>query len=119
MPRNADLHHSLGLLLIRKGDKPGAYKELAEAARLAPDNVRYTYVHAIALNAEGKRAEALAALRGADQRNPNNLEVLSALISINREAGDRQAALRYARQAAVLLPDNANLARLVAELGGK
>lgn len=119
MPRNADLHHSLGLLLIRKGDKPGAYKELAEAARLAPDNVRYTYVHAIALNSEGKRTEALAALRGADQRNPNNLEVLSALISINREAGDRQAALRYARQAAVLLPDNANLARLVTELEGK
>jgi predicted CXXCH cytochrome family protein len=24
MPRNADLHHALGLLLIRKGDKPGA-----------------------------------------------------------------------------------------------
>ena len=50
---------------------------------------------------------------------PNNLEILGALISINREAGDRQAALRYARQAAVLLPDNANLARLVAELEGK
>jgi predicted Zn-dependent protease len=76
-------------------------------------------VNAIALNSEGKRGEALAALRAAEKRHPNNLEVLSALISINREAGDRQAALRYARQAAVLLPDNANLTRLVAELEGK
>ena len=118
MPRNADLHHALGLLLIRKGDRPGAYKELADAARLAPDNVRYAYVHAIALNSEGRRAEALAALRSADQRHPNNLDILGALISINREAGDRQVALRYARQAAVLLPDNASLAKLVAELEG-
>jgi len=119
MPRDADLHHALGLLLIRKGDKPAAYRELADAARLAPDNVRYAYVNAIALNAEGKRGDALAALRGAEKRHPNNLEILGALISISREAGDRQAALRYARQAAVLLPDNANLARLVAELEGK
>ena len=58
MPRDADLHHALGLLLIRKGDKPAAYRELADAARLAPDNVRYAYVHAIALNSEGKRARS-------------------------------------------------------------
>ncbi len=116
MPRDADLHHTLGLLLIRRGDKAAAYRELADAARLAPDHARYAYVYAIALNSESKRAEALAVLRAADQHHPNNLDILSALISINREAGDRQAALHYARQAAVLLPDNANLKRLVAEL---
>jgi predicted Zn-dependent protease len=76
-------------------------------------------VYAIALNSDGKRADALATLRGADKLHPNNLEVLSALISISRETGDRQAALRYARQAAVLLPDDPNLRVLIAELESK
>ena len=119
MPRDAELHHALGLSLVRKGDKAGALTELVEAARLAPDNARYAYVQAIALNSAGKRSEALAVLRSASQRHPVDLDILGALISINREAGDRQAALRYAKQAAVLLPGNADLGRLVAELEGR
>ena len=91
-------------------------KELVEAARLAPDNARYAYVQAIALHSAGRRADALAVLRGANRRHPDDLDILGALISISREAGDRPAALRYARQAAALLPDNADLQQLVAEL---
>jgi predicted CXXCH cytochrome family protein len=116
MPRDAELHHALGLLLVRQHDNDGALQELVEAARLAPDNARYAYVQAIALHANGRPAEALAVLRGANRRHPEDLDILGALISISREAGDRPAALRYAKQAAALLPDNADLQRLVAEL---
>ena len=63
---------------------------------------------AIALHSAGRRAAALAVLRGANKRHPQDLDILGALVSINREAGDQQAALRYAREAAVLLPDNAD-----------
>ena len=98
----------LGLLLVRRHDHDGALQELVEAARLAPDNARYAYVQAIALHSAGRRAEALAVLRGANKRHPQDLDILGALVSINREAGDQQAALRYAREAAVLLPDNAD-----------
>src|SRR5207244_4664951 len=35
LPRAADLHHALGLLLVRKGDKSAALGELTEAAKLA------------------------------------------------------------------------------------
>ncbi len=94
-------------------------RNFVEAARLAPDNARYAYVQAIALHSAGKRAEALAVLRGANRRHPDDLDILGALISISREAGDRPAALRYARQAAGLLPDNADLQRLVTELAGR
>ncbi len=116
LPKAADLHHALGLSLVRKHDYDAALKAFAEAARLAPENARYGYVYAIALNSAGRRGESLAVLRSALQRHPEDLEILGALVSINRESGDRQAALRYAKQAAILLPGNADLGRLLADL---
>ncbi len=118
LPRAADLHHALGLLLVRKGDKSAALPELALAAKLAPDNARYAYVYAVGLHSAGKRAEALAVLRAADARHPYDLEILSALISMNREAGDGKAALRYAKKAAEVLPNDPAVKKLVTELEG-
>jgi len=119
LPHNADLHHALGLLLTRKGERAAALKEFVEAASLAPDNARYAYVEAIALHSAGKRDAALAVLRSVNKRHPNDLEVLSALISISREAGDLPAALRYARIAAELLPGDPNVKQLLSELEGR
>lgn len=116
LPQAADLHHALGLLLVRQNKRDAALLELAEGARLAPENAHYAYVYAIALDSAGRRREALVTLRGALQRHPDDLEILGALVSISRDAGDRQAALRYAKQAAALLPGNAELAQLVAAL---
>ena len=116
LPRNADFHHALGLLLVRKGDKPVALQSLAQAARLAPDNARYAYVHAIALNSLGKRTEALGLLRATQARHPDDLDTLNALVSIQTEAGDPKAALVYAEKMAVLLPDDPSVRRLLADL---
>jgi len=117
-PDAADLHHALGLLLVRKTDKTLALQELALAAKLAPDNARYAYVYAIGLNSAGKQREALAALKAANVRQPYNLDILSALISMQREAGDNKAALVYARKAAEALPDNKEITQLITELEG-
>jgi Flp pilus assembly protein TadD len=119
LPRAANLHHVLGLLLVRKGDHSAALKELASAAKLEPDNARYAYVHAVGLHSAGKRSEALVVLRAADKRHPYDLEILSALISMNLEAGDSKAALPYARKAAEVLPDDQGLKALLAKLEGK
>jgi len=116
LPRSADLHHALGLLLVRKGDKGAALQELALAAKLAPDNARYGYVRAVALHSAGRRSEALAVLRDADARHPYDLEILSALVSLNREAGDTKGALPYARKLAEALPGDPNVKRLMDEL---
>ena len=115
-PNAADLHHALGLLLVRKTDKTAALQELAVAAKLAPDNARYAYVYAIGLNSAGKQREALAVLKAANARQPYNLDILSALISMQREAGDNKAALVYARKAAEVLPDNPQLRTLIERL---
>lgn len=98
LPNAADLHHALGLLLVRKADMPAAIKELASGAQLAPDNVRYGYVYAVALHSSGKVNEALSLLKTINTRQPYDLDVLSALISMQREIRDFKSALVYARK---------------------
>ena len=39
-----NVQHSLGLLLVRLHDYPGALDLLRGASELAPDNARYSYV---------------------------------------------------------------------------
>ncbi len=116
LPHAAELHHALGLLLVRQGDKTGGLQQLAEAAKLAPDDARYAYVYAVGLHSTDKRSEALAVLRAADAGHPYDLEILNALISMNREAGDATAALDYARKLAEVLPDDPEVQRLLAAL---
>jgi len=118
LPRAADLHHALGLLLVRKRDSAAALKELALAVKLAPDNARYGYVHAIGLHSAGRRGEALSLLRTVDARQPYDPEILSALVSMSREAGNAKDALVYARKIAEIYPDNPEVKRMLAELEG-
>ncbi|NOT12535.1 MAG: tetratricopeptide repeat protein [Methylococcaceae bacterium] len=119
LPNAADLHHALGLVLVRQGNSPAALQELSTASKLVPENGRYAYVYAVGLHSAGKRREALAVLKAADARRPYDLDILSTLISMQREAGDAKAALFYARKAAEALPDDAGVKQLVEELEGK
>ncbi|TAK62713.1 MAG: tetratricopeptide repeat protein [Methylobacter sp.] len=119
LPNAADLHHALGLVLVRQGNISAALQELATAAKLAPDNARYAYVYAVGLHSAGKQHEAQAVLKAADARRPYDLDILSMLISMQREAGDAKAALIYARKAAEALPGDAEVKQLVEELEGK
>jgi len=116
LPRAPDLHHALGLLLVRKGDKGAAIQELSVAAKLAPDNARFGYVYAVGLHSAGRRDEALSVLRAAEARHPYDLEILGTLVSMIRETGKPRDALPYARKIAEILPDDPGVQRLVAEL---
>jgi cytochrome c-type biogenesis protein CcmH/NrfG len=118
LPDDADLHHSLGPLLVRKGDLDAAVGELALTAQFAPDNVHYSYVYAVALHSAGQGSKALEVLRAADVRHPDTPDIPGTLVSINREAGDIPAALRYARKLVAALPDDPAVQRLVEELEG-
>jgi predicted CXXCH cytochrome family protein len=80
-PNDASLHHSLGLLLVRRKDMPAALAELKKASDLAPDDPRFAYVYAVALHSTGKQQEALAVTEAALQRAPGD----SALGALRRE----------------------------------
>src|SRR5262249_7992196 len=71
-PNDASLHHSLGLLLVRQKDMPAALAELQKAAELAPDDLHFAYVYAVALNGTGKPREALAVTDAALRRAPGD-----------------------------------------------
>jgi len=116
LPDAADLHHALGLTLIRKADHTAALSELAEAAKLAPENARYAYVYGIGLYSTGYARQALAILKAADTLHPFNMEILNALISINLEVGNGQDALVFARKAAEAMPNNAEIQQLIEQL---
>ena len=92
---NADVHHALGLLLVRQKKTDEAIVELEAAARLMPGNYRYIYVYAVALNSTGKPGDAIEQLQIAHEQFPDNVDILQALVSFNRDAGNAFAAERY------------------------
>jgi tetratricopeptide (TPR) repeat protein len=117
LPGAAALHHALGLALARQKKSEEALRELGEAARLDPASPRYTYVWAVALNDAGRQKEALAALKAALDRHPNDRELLLALAQFAAQAGERAGAADYAKRLIALDPENAGYARLAAQLG--
>ena len=53
-PRGAVLHHALGLSLVRQKQTAESLSRCKTAADLAPENARFAYVYAVALNGAGK-----------------------------------------------------------------
>ncbi len=115
-PKNADVRHSLGLLLIRQHSYTEALDELRQASELAPDNMRYAYVYAIALNSKGSVAEAITLLESTHRRHPRDGDVLMALTTIAKDKGDFTMALRYARELADLYPADTQVRAMVKDL---
>ena len=91
----APLQYSLGLSLVRQQRKAEATEYLRAAAEAPQTTGHYVYVYAIALHSVGKSDEALKALEQGLTRFPHDVEILQALVSLNREAGNLDAAAKY------------------------
>jgi Flp pilus assembly protein TadD len=116
VPADAGLHHALGLTLIRLKQLNEALPELGQAAELAPDQARYVYVYAVALHSAGNADEAMKVLRDGLRRHPGNRDILLALVTFGRDAGDLASALKYAEQLAKITPDDRGLVEFVEDL---
>jgi len=116
LPRSAELHHALGLLLARQKRSEDAVAELEQAARLAPDSSHYAYVFGVALHSVGHPARALEVLRDAQRRHPGDADLLLALATMLRDAGDRAAARDYAAKLTEAAPWDERGAQLSAQL---
>jgi Flp pilus assembly protein TadD/nitrate/TMAO reductase-like tetraheme cytochrome c subunit len=95
---DAAVEHSLGLLYVRARRLPLALAALSKAARLQPNNARYGYVYAVALDANGESARAIKTLQDVHVRHPYDRDVLIALVGFNKAQGNTKAATAYARE---------------------
>lgn len=104
-PDYAPAYHALGLLYAREHKTADALPALQKALILAPENPRYAYVYAIALNSAGRTQDALEILKQAGRRHPADFDILIALVTISRDAGDREAAISYAEELVRAVPN--------------
>jgi predicted CXXCH cytochrome family protein len=86
-PEAALLHFAKGLALIRRSQPAEALKALRDANRLEPDNARYAYTLALALQEQGDTQGATQLLEAALARHPQNRDVRLALIARLRDDG--------------------------------
>ena len=110
---DAPAYHALGLSLVRQGRKTEALQLLEKAARLGSANPRFAYVYAVALQDSGNHAGALKVLEQTQARFPGNLEVLTLLVQLHRNAGDADGARRWARKLALAAPNVAAVQQFV------
>jgi Flp pilus assembly protein TadD len=114
--RDAGLHHAMGLALTRLKRADEAIAELRRAADLEPDRARYLYVYAVALHSAGHRDEAIAALKEYSSKRAEDRDILLAVITFSRDAGDLTTALEFAERLARIAPDDRQIAGFVQSL---
>ncbi len=70
-------------------------------------------MYGVALSSAGKEQRALEVLAEAHRAHPGDADLLVALATLHRDAGEREAALDYARQLLELRPEDAATRALV------
>jgi hypothetical protein len=68
------------------------------------------------LHSAGQRQEAIIYLKDSLAGHPDNREIMLAIVSFSREAGDSVTALQYAEQAIKISPEDLTIRSLVEEL---
>jgi predicted CXXCH cytochrome family protein len=113
---DADLRHTLGLLLVRQKRLGEAMPWLRQASEAEAGNAHYSYVYALALQGAGDRGAALRVLRQAKVRQPGNRQVLLALATISRDQKETAKARAYADELLKRFPDDRQARALQEEL---
>ena len=112
----AHVLHAYGLLLIRNQRYAEAVKRLGQAAALRPDNARYSFAYALALQKIGNTRKASTVLIAAHDQHPNNRDILFTLATLSRDRGDAETATQYANALLELAPDDPGARQLLESL---
>jgi tetratricopeptide (TPR) repeat protein len=116
LPDEPSLTEALGLLMVRQKRGAQALELLGNAARGEPDNARYAYVYAVALNDAGKTGEAIDTLQSSIKAHPYDRDSLTALVSFLEQSGDFAKALSYANQLDELEPNDPGIREMLKKL---
>lgn len=116
MPSLPEVHYSLGLLLAEDPNRlADAQKELAAAAKLAPDEHRIRYNNGLALQQLGFFSDAEAELLAADKIAPDTLAYRVALMRLYEAWQQWGKALEMARSLRRLAPGDPTLEATISE----
>ena len=115
-PDSGSVHHALGLLYVRQKKLPEALSSLKKAVELAPQNTRYKYVYAVALDSTGGPSKAINVLKQAHEQRTADRDVLYALISYHQKAGNIKKARDYAEVLIEVSPWDQNAKALLERL---
>ena len=105
-PREAATWEALGLLETRAGNRIRALEYLQKSASLETTGVRHRYVYAVALQDAGRTEDALSVLRNLLREAPRNPDVLLALATYAKAAGQDEEARRYGERLLELMPED-------------
>jgi hypothetical protein len=108
--------HGPGSRHVAWATSPTSKTAAAAIEGMGLTNVRHAYVYAIALNSTGSRNDAMALLVQAHRRHPTDRDVLVALVSIARDAGDLGSAPLHTRTLINLNPGDVQLRALLSDL---
>ena len=112
-PQAAAAHHALGLLLVRQGQRAAALSALEKAARFAPEDPRFAFVHAVALHDDGQAGVAASVLENALMRHPGDFDLRSFYANLLLEQGEKQAARVQAETLQRLFPQDRRVEALL------
>ncbi len=115
-PASGPLAHALALSLIRQKRISEAMSYLKQAATMAPEQPRFSYVLGVAQHDIGQTTDAMATLREALARHPYDRDLLMAMITYDVEMGEIGPALERAELLAALEPTSPQVAQLLASL---
>ena len=115
-PNEASYHHALGLHLVRNENQQPGLKELQSAAELQPENPRFAYVFAVALNSLGQPVEAIEYLYDVKSEFPGDFDIHWALATMLRDQDRNDEARAVAEELAEIYPGVAPLQNLLLAL---
>ena len=96
-----EAHYNLGVLLGEKGDSKGAERELAQAAKLAPNAEDVAVALAEVRRRQGDADGAIDALQSFVKQNPDAKVAPLALVTALREGGKVKEAIEQAQRVLV------------------
>jgi tetratricopeptide (TPR) repeat protein len=111
-PDFSDGHYALGLVLVRQQRVAEGLTHLKRASVLRPEEPRFAYAYAIGLHSTGDASGAVSVLEGALASHPYSSDILVALVTILRDRGEREEALRYAETLVRFWPRDPSYAQL-------
>ncbi len=105
-PKNASVHHALGLLFIRTKQYEKALEPLKLAATQAPENPRFGFVYGTALRDMQQPKAARGVFETTLENHPHDREVLMGLIDVVARLGSYAALSRYEKRFAKKWPNS-------------